>query len=118
MILSSLSVLDAEDIQIQAFSHTQIPEEKALPKQNMGISGEKANWINYSSLMAEHPGEDILKFAVEKVEKEIIAHFLKKNLFNKSKTSRLLGINRLTLDKKIKEYGILEELMDDRNGFH
>ncbi len=118
VILSSLPVLDAEDIQIQAFSHTQIPEEKALPKQNMGISGEKANWINYSSLMAEHPGEDILKFAVEKVEKEIIAHFLKKNLFNKSKTSRLLGINRLTLDKKIKEYGILEELMDDRNGFH
>ena len=49
---------------------------------------------------------------ISHVERELILHVLKKNLFNKSKTAKSLGINRMTLDKKITEYDIISEITD------
>ncbi|MEN2998695.1 MAG: sigma-54 dependent transcriptional regulator [Brevinematia bacterium] len=49
----------------------------------------------------------IPKRDIERTEKEVIMSALVKNNFNISKTSRLLGIHRNTLTRKIKKYGIL-----------
>jgi len=43
---------------------------------------------------------------VKEVEKPLIALILEKTKYNQSKTASILGINRNTLNKKIKDLGI------------
>jgi len=54
----------------------------------------------------------IQKEVLRDVESAMYKILLKKNLYNKSKTARTLGINRLTLEKKIQEYQLLDNLDD------
>ncbi len=44
---------------------------------------------------------------VKEVEKPLIALVLEKTKYNQSRTAAILGINRNTLNKKIKDLGIL-----------
>jgi DNA-binding NtrC family response regulator len=46
---------------------------------------------------------------LEEVEKQYIHEVLKKNNWNKSKSARILGIERMTLYKKIKKYNLKKE---------
>ncbi|AJD25731.1 sigma 54-interacting transcriptional regulator [Clostridium botulinum] len=48
-----------------------------------------------------------LKDIISEVEKEIICNCLEKNKGNKNKTSKILGISRANLYKKISEYNII-----------
>jgi transcriptional regulator of acetoin/glycerol metabolism len=46
---------------------------------------------------------------LEEVEKQYIVKTLQENNGNKSKSSRILGIDRTTLHLKLKKYGIKKE---------
>ena len=46
--------------------------------------------------------------SLEDVEREFIAATLEKLGWNKSRTARQLGIERTTLDRKIKKYGLIK----------
>jgi two-component system response regulator AtoC len=48
--------------------------------------------------------------SLKEMEKQYIDHVLRFTRWNKSRTSEILGITRPTLDKKIKDY----ELVDPR----
>ncbi len=63
---------------------------------------------HFQNVEADHAaaGEHDLKGHTEKTEKEVIIHTLQKARYNKSKTARLLNIDRKTLYNKIKLYGI------------
>jgi transcriptional regulator with PAS, ATPase and Fis domain len=54
-------------------------------------------------------GEFSLKKAMEKPEKEFIEHTLKYFKKNKNKTAQVLQLNRTTLYKKMKKYGLLSK---------
>ena len=52
------------------------------------------------------PMGDSLDQAIEKIEKNIILKILEKNQWQKNKTSSALKINRKTLFRKMKKYGL------------
>ena len=60
---------------------------------------------------ASHPNYDAasLKEALAEPEKNIIRHALEANGWNRQKTAELLQINRTTLFKKMKAYGLYDE---------
>lgn len=60
-----------------------------------------------SSRRAGHPGIRPLKEALEEPEKRIILQALEALNWNRQETARLLDINRTTLYKKMKKYGLL-----------
>ena len=45
---------------------------------------------------------------LKEMEHRYIDHVLKQTRWNKSRTSEVLGITRPTLDKKIKDYGLID----------
>ncbi|MCA9133828.1 MAG: sigma-54-dependent Fis family transcriptional regulator [Planctomycetales bacterium] len=55
---------------------------------------------------AEEAKTDIHGFIVNRIEKEVIAQVLAQCNFVKNKTAAKLGINRNTLHKKLKDYGL------------
>ena len=63
---------------------------------------------------AESQKASIHSFVVNNVEKELIRHILERCNFVQTKTAGKLGINRNTLHKKVKDYG-LEGLGPDGN---
>jgi two-component system response regulator AtoC len=46
--------------------------------------------------------------SLKEMERRYIAHVLKQTRWNKSKASDILGITRPTLDKKVKDYGLVD----------
>ncbi|HRP68091.1 MAG TPA: GAF domain-containing protein [Turneriella sp.] len=60
------------------------------------------------STMAESPTGKIFENTVSAIEKEVIRIELSQHQFNKSKTAEALGLNRVTLDKKIQQHKLFE----------
>lgn len=87
LVMSSENVLQA--------SQFQIVEEEA--------PGELEAWIARN---LQKGGKDIHKNIVSRVEAELIRQALEKCGQNKIKAARLLGINRNTLTKKVKDYSL------------
>lgn len=77
------------------------PATSELPAEGF----ELKDWIKARLLNFEEG--DYYKNIVSAVEKELLLQVLSSTFYNKSKTARLLGVNRLTLDKKIKDLQIL-----------
>lgn len=50
----------------------------------------------------------IFSSVMRDLEREVLLIVLKQNHFNKSKSAEALGLNRVTLDKKIQQYGLYE----------
>ena len=73
--------------------------EKELPLNITQTYSEENNWVAAHSVSAEPR-------ALEEVEKEAILAALDASGGNKSETARRLGINRKTLHKKLKRYGV------------
>ncbi len=59
-----------------------------------------------AALPAASNGKNSLKAALSAPEKQLILDALEQNGWNRQATSRMLGINRTTLYKKMKKYGI------------
>ncbi len=69
------------------------------------------NCINYKiqqyiDALEGMPISGLHKMVMQKTEKELINLILIRNKHNQTKTAQELGINRLTLRKKIKQYGL------------
>jgi len=60
----------------------------------------------YFSLLEGEEPNGVLKMVIRDVEPIIIKFVLEHTNNNKSETSRILGINRLTVAKKIKMYNL------------
>ena len=59
-----------------------------------------------ASIIQQNQG-NVWKSVIHQAEREVIQLCLRNNIWNKSKTARILGINRNTLDKKIHELEIV-----------
>jgi DNA-binding NtrC family response regulator len=59
-----------------------------------------------AAMPVEASGRNSLKAALSAPEKQLIVDALEQNGWNRQATSRMLGINRTTLYKKMKKYGI------------
>ena len=73
--------------------------EKELPTTVTESYAGKNDWVSPSSPIA-------VNRPLEEIEKEAILATLEDSGGNKSETARRLGINRKTLHKKLKDYGI------------
>jgi len=75
--------------------------EKELPSTITEAYTEKSDWM-----VTPSPVAVAVNRPLEEIEKEAILATLEDSGGNKSETARKLGINRKTLHKKLKEYGI------------
>lgn len=73
--------------------------EKELPSNITEAYADKCNWF-------EPPSSFATNRPLDEIEKEVILATLKANRGNKSETARRLAIDRKTLHKKLKDYGI------------
>jgi two-component system response regulator HydG len=73
--------------------------ERDLPSNIIEPYSEKSGW-------AEKPKPDVANRPLEDIEKEAILATLAATDGNKSETARRLKINRKTLHKKLKDYGV------------
>ncbi len=119
IVLTSNKTLTVSDFQLLKPAFAEIPavekrdEPPQYPNVNEAITIPKDNAIfNLESfirgILRSAPSGEYREAVISRVERELLLIVLQKNLFNKSKTAKQLGINRLTLDRKIEEYGIIE----------
>ncbi|RME89453.1 MAG: AAA family ATPase, partial [Candidatus Hydrogenedentota bacterium] len=116
IVLSDKLYLEADDIDLP--ERTEIPSEPKPVKEKVesvtnmeDISLDKAITYVIKELLAQYePGEKYWK-TLARLEKEIITQVLKRNTLKQLGTAKELGVNRLTLRKKIEEYHIMEEIM-------
>ncbi|MCB1199106.1 MAG: sigma 54-interacting transcriptional regulator [Leptospiraceae bacterium] len=119
IVLSYKPWLDVDDIELPGSIPRSIPEIKEPPEEKpvkteaiTQISEPGAfefkDWLK-DKIKSSAEGE-IRHEVISLVEKEMISMILQNNLFNKTKTARQLGVNRLTLDRKIEEYKIIEDM--------
>jgi Nif-specific regulatory protein len=103
---NSIDIIDI-DLPTQAGSPHDNPDDPdqvnsfTTPSTEFNI----ADWIQ--KVVSASTEGNYYKDVINEMEKELIQLLLKKTYYNKSKTARLLGVNRLTLDKKIKEMPVL-----------
>lgn len=63
---------------------------------------------NYFRQLEGHPTNDLYRMVLAELEEPLFRAVLKYTGGNQSKASELLGINRGTLRKKLKQYGLHE----------
>lgn len=102
VVLNSKKEIDATDIQLgEGLVSTPVQAIAGIP-----ASFDLRGYLKEQAADAE-TGK-IFETVVNAVEKELIRILLNQNQFNKKKTSEALGVNRVTLDKKIQQYGLFE----------
>ncbi len=110
MVMSPSYILNADDFK-EILNNESIPVDERLPKENKIENDPFENIIrqrikNYIEKIKDTGEGDVYKFIMGLTEKIIIEEMLNLCNSNQLRVSRLLGINRNTLRKKIKEYGI------------
>ena len=102
VVLNSKPQIDVGDIQLgEGLSQTVSGETVA------GTGGFDLRTYLKEEIAKTSSGE-IYSDVVGGIEKELIRILLNQNQFNKRKTAEALGLNRVTLDKKIQQYGLFE----------
>ena len=64
-------------------------------------------WMDH--ILNKSPAGNHYREIIKEVESKLIEKTLNANFYQKSKTARDLGINRITLDKKITEYNLMKD---------
>lgn len=106
VVLTSNQSLLAEDISIpRKFASPSKPEAKHM-QEDEKKSLSLTEWVKQG--IQDGSSGQLRSEIINEVDKELIRILLNKNRYNKSKTASQLGINRLTLDKKISELGIMD----------
>lgn len=103
VVLNSKKEIDASDIQV-GDGLVNAPAVAAGAPATAGF--DLRSYLK--EIAADAPAGQIYETVVSNVEKELIRILLNQNQFNKKKTSEALGVNRVTLDKKIQQYGLFE----------
>lgn len=119
IVLSRENQIRAEHLSLQAPLLTVFPDAAAISTQTQEQQPTNAQLIGETKPFAakdyirQQIGSgkegEYLHAVLAPLEKDLILYLLEKNLYNKSKTARQLGINRLTLEKKIKEHDLFGE---------
>ena len=81
---------------------------KRLKANNPLSNNVTATLEDYFSMLDEETPTDVFQMVLGQVEKPMIEFVLNKTEFNQTKTADILGINRNTLRKKIKQYEIIK----------
>jgi Nif-specific regulatory protein len=104
VVLNSKTEVDAVDIQLGDATPVVSAEVALAPG---GVAGfELRGYLKEE--IAKTPAGEVFESVVGNIEKEVIRILLNQNQFNKRKTAEALGLNRVTLDKKIQQYGLFE----------
>jgi Fis family transcriptional regulator len=93
------TVTDSADLQ----QHLRAPSE---PTQTLRDSVEKA-LQNYFDHLDGQPVVDLYNMVLSEVEAPLLETVMKYTRDNQTKASVVLGLNRGTLRKKLKQYGML-----------
>ncbi len=106
VVLSKRNYLDVEDFpeiieKLTAQNHLVNEIQNQLVEQNTNFLDSITDIGNI-----EYPYGKVYNLVLQEVERKLIAYALKQNKYIKTKTAKFLGINRNTLDKKIKELNI------------
>ncbi|MDH4261585.1 MAG: sigma 54-interacting transcriptional regulator [Spirochaetia bacterium] len=109
-VLSKGNTIDIIDIDLPGGTSKELYTQSGSTEKNKKLNiNESENtitdWIQ-NVILSSNEG-NYYKDVINELEKELIQLFLKKTFYNKSKTARVLGLNRLTLDKKIKDIPII-----------
>jgi len=105
VVLNSKQEIDVGDIQLGDGLSQPIAGE--APAAGAAPAGFDLRTYLKEEIAKTTTGE-IYSAVVGGVEKELIRILLNLNQFNKRKTAEALGLNRVTLDKKIQQYGLFE----------
>ncbi len=83
-------------------------EVEQQPAQTMTLRDSVEQSLeNYFSQLDGAPVKDIYQMVLSEVEAPLLEQVLKYTRNNQTKASILLGLNRGTLRKKLKQYGLL-----------
>jgi len=104
VVLNSKSEVDAVDIQLGEPASVPVADATVAPSSGGGF--DLRSYLKEE--IAKTPTGEVFDGVVGNVEKEVIRILLNQNQFNKRKTAEALGLNRVTLDKKIQQYGLFE----------
>jgi len=104
VVLNTKSEVDAEDIQLGEGAVIAGSEPVAAANQPQAF--DLRSYLKDE--IARTPTGEIFEAVIGGVEKELLRILLNQNQFNKRKTAEALGLNRVTLDKKIQQYGLFE----------
>jgi DNA-binding NtrC family response regulator len=109
-VLSKNSLLEADEIAIKEISQkTDVQTAKEVISQPIEPLKNTDSVELFLDNIIQHSKEgQIHNDVIAQIEKILLGSILTKTYFNKSKAARLLGLNRLTLDKKIKDLGLME----------
>ena len=86
-----------------AFDNNSNPQENKPLRDSVEAAVE-----NYFKQLDGHPTNELYKMVLAEVEEPLFRSVLKHTGGNQSRASELLGINRGTLRKKLKAYGLHE----------
>ncbi|MBS0617572.1 MAG: sigma 54-interacting transcriptional regulator [Spirochaetes bacterium] len=103
VVLNAKTEVDAGDLQL-GDAPMPLPQGVIHPATNVAF--ELKAYLK--DAIAKTPTGTVLDGVMGGVEKELIRIMLNQNQFNKRKTAEALGMNRVTLDKKIQQYSLFE----------
>ncbi|MFW0884115.1 sigma 54-interacting transcriptional regulator [Candidatus Acidulodesulfobacterium sp. H_13] len=111
MVMSPSFILNSDDFRVILDNENAVinKEKYAKDKKTDSDSFEdiiKRRIKNYVEKIKDTEANDIYKSIMNLTEKTVIEEILTLHNYNQLKVSKLLGINRNTLRKKINEYGI------------
>ncbi|MES0491157.1 MAG: sigma 54-interacting transcriptional regulator [Leptospirales bacterium] len=102
-VLSSDKLIKPAEIVIPE-TQTRIQQTEKTVKETEVEQPGIDQWVD--DIIQNGKEGEYYKNVIQQVEEILIVNILKNTFYNKSKTARMLGVNRLTLDKKIKELGL------------
>jgi Fis family transcriptional regulator len=97
-------------------SSEMLAENQEIEQPRIGTVNEGGNTLrddvekalsNYFSQLDGAPVTDVYQLVLSEVEAPLLEQVLKYTRNNQTKASVLLGLNRGTLRKKLKQYGLL-----------
>ena len=93
--------------------HFQSPVEDAVNQMseaendNVSLNGTIKNMLeDYFNELDGHPPADLYQMVLQEIEQPLLETVLHYTRGNQSKAAVLLGLNRGTLRKKLKQYGL------------
>lgn len=103
VVLNASNQIDSDNVQLGDGAVVSATESAATPVLQ---AFDLRTYLK--DAIARTPSGEIFDSVIGGVEKELLRVLLNQNQFNKRKTAEALGLNRVTLDKKIQQYGLFE----------
>ncbi len=91
----------------QSYSETEI-EREAETTETTSLSDAVKNAVeNYMREMGDQPISELYEMVLSEIEAPLLEAVLSHTRNNQSRSATMLGLNRGTLRKKLKKYGML-----------